>query len=64
MISGRFEIPQSKSQVYGSCLQDILLDLIAKIENDSHQMEVTISEAIESLKIAILASADIKKMLE
>lgn len=64
LISGRFEIPQSKSQVYGSCLQDILLDLIAKIENDSHQMEVTISEAIESLKIAILASADIKKMSE
>ncbi|MEO7977652.1 Gfo/Idh/MocA family oxidoreductase [Flavobacterium sp.] len=56
MISGTFEIHQSKGEVYGKCVQSILSDLIEKIENKDHQLTVTIENAVESLKIAVLAS--------
>jgi len=55
MISAEFEIKQSKSEVYGQCLQGILADLIAKIENPGHQPAITAEDAYESLKIAVLA---------
>jgi predicted dehydrogenase len=54
--SGTFEIPKTKAQVYGECLQSILLDLVAKIEDKDHVLRVSIEDAQESLKIAILAS--------
>lgn len=55
MVSGVFEIPQSKSEVYGTCLQEILSDLIIKIENRDHKTAVTVENAYEALKIALLA---------
>lgn len=55
MISAEFEISQSKSEIYGYCLKSILNDLITKIENPSHQLQVTLDDAIESLRIAALA---------
>ena len=56
MISGTFEIHQTKGEVYGRCVQLILLDIIAKIENPSHQLTITLENAIEALTTAILAS--------
>ena len=61
MISANFEIPQSKSEVYGACIQNILLDLIAKIEHPEHKTRVTIEDAFESLKIAVLADQQLNK---
>jgi predicted dehydrogenase len=55
MICCGFEIPHTKSEVYGECLQGILSDLIARIENPGHQLRVTVQDAYESLKIALLA---------
>jgi predicted dehydrogenase len=55
MIAAEFEITQSKSEIYGHCLKSIIYDLVAKIENPSHQLNVTVDDAIESLKIAVLA---------
>lgn len=55
MVEGSFEIPQTKSEVYGACLQGILSDLIAKIEDHDHKLTVTAEDAYESLKIALLA---------
>lgn len=55
MLYADFEIRQTKSEVYGYCLQGILSDLISKIENKDHQLKVTVEDAHESLKIAILA---------
>jgi len=55
-ISGSFEIQKTKSEVYGECLQSILLDLIFKIEDQNHTMKLTVEDARESLKIALLAS--------
>jgi predicted dehydrogenase len=55
MLSGTFEIRQTKAEIYGNCLQEVLLDLIAKIEDPDHQLNVTVEDAYESLKIAHLA---------
>lgn len=56
MISGTFEIHQTKGEVYGKCVQSILSDVIEKIENKDHELTITIENAFEALKIAILAS--------
>lgn len=56
IIEGTFEIHKTKGEVYGKCVQLILSDLIQKIENNDHKMSVTIDDAIEALKIAILVS--------
>ena len=56
MISGNFEIHQTKGEVYGKCVQDILSDMIRKIENNQHKLNITIEDAVEALKIALLAS--------
>jgi len=55
MVTGSFEIKQTKSEVYGKCLQGILKDLISKIENPDHKLTVTARDAYESLKVAVLA---------
>jgi len=55
MVSANFEIPLTKAEVYGGCLQEIIVDLITKIEDRSHQLRVTPDDASEALKIALLA---------
>ena len=59
MLSGNFEIPQTKGEVYGKCVQSIISDIIQKIENKDHKLTVTIEDAFESLKTAVLASKHI-----
>ena len=56
LVSGSFEIHQTKGAVYGNCVQSILSDMIKKIENKDHHLQITIEDALEALKIAILAS--------
>ncbi|MDP5200318.1 Gfo/Idh/MocA family protein [Flavobacterium sp. DG2-3] len=56
IVSGSFEIPQTKGEVYGSCVQQILSDVIAKIENPDHTLKITLEDAFEALKTALLAS--------
>jgi predicted dehydrogenase len=55
MVSGVFGIGKSKSDVYGACVQDILADIITKIENPEHKLKITVEDAYESLKIAVAA---------
>jgi len=55
LITGTFKLSQTKSEIYGACVQEILSDLIAKIEDQDHILTVTVQDAHESLKIAILA---------
>lgn len=56
MISATFEIPQTKGEVYGKCVQSILSDLILKIENDTHELSITVEDAVTALDIALLAT--------
>jgi len=57
-VSGTFGLSQTKSEIYGTCVQDIMMDIIAKIENPDHILKITVQDAYESLKIAILADED------
>jgi predicted dehydrogenase len=57
LVSGHFEIAQTKGEVYGKCVQSIIADMIQKIENKDHKLKITIEDAFEGLKIALLASA-------
>lgn len=55
MLSATFELPETKGEVYGKCVQSILLDIIKKIENRDHKLTITIDDAFEALMIAILS---------
>ena len=56
MISGTFAIPRTKGEVYGSCVQSVLQDIIRKIENPAHRLTITLEDGIEAVRIATLAS--------
>lgn len=56
MVRGTFGIPCTKGEVYGSCVQQILSDLIFKVENPEHNLKITMQDAFEALKTALLAS--------
>lgn len=58
-LQGTFAIGRSKGQVYGECVQEIIQDLIDKIENPGHELRISFQNAHESLKIAVMASEDI-----
>lgn len=56
MISGTFQLSETKGEVYGKCVQSILIDVIKKIENRDHKLAVTFEDAFEAVMIAILTS--------
>lgn len=56
MIKATFEIPQTKGEVYGKCVQSILSDLILKIEDKNHELAITVEDAVVALQTAILAT--------
>jgi predicted dehydrogenase len=56
MITGTFEIQLTKGEVYGKCVQEILTDVIQKIEDKDHKLKITIEDGTKALKIALLAS--------
>lgn len=56
MISGTFAIPRTKGEVYGSCVQSVLQDIIHKIGNPAHRLTITLEDGIEAVRIATLAS--------
>lgn len=58
LVRGTFALSASKAEVYGACVQDILWDLIQKIEDPRHVLRVTLADAYESLKIALAADLD------
>jgi predicted dehydrogenase len=45
-------LEESKLEVYASNLRSIMADMIAAIDNPSHQMRVTLDDAIEAVRIA------------
>lgn len=56
LVTGTFGIPQTKGEVYGSCVQQILSDLILKIEKPERELKITLQDAFEALKTALLAA--------
>lgn len=58
LVEAAFELPHTKSEVYGKCLQDIMTDIITKIENPPHKLTITAEDAFEALKTAVMADKD------
>jgi len=61
LVSGQvrkkiIKAPYSKERLYQKNLQDILNDLIDSIDNPGHKPKVTLEDANESLRIALLAT--------
>ncbi|GAA3756813.1 Gfo/Idh/MocA family oxidoreductase [Flavobacterium ginsengiterrae] len=57
LVTGTFGISQTKGEVYGNCVQQILSDLILKIEKPEHNLKITLQDAFEALKTALLATS-------
>jgi predicted dehydrogenase len=56
LLAGSFEMAQDKGTVYGRCVQAILSDLIENVKNPEHKMAVTLDDAVEALRTALLAT--------
>ncbi len=56
IISGKFQLGQSKEAVYVKCVQASLLDVLKKIDNPSHQLTAPLETGLASLEVAVRAT--------
>jgi len=56
VITGKFQLRQSKQEVYVHCVRASLLDLLSKIENAGHPLTASLETGFESLKVAVMAT--------
>ena len=56
ILTGKFQLKQSKQEVYADCVRFSLLDVLKKIENPDYQLTASLETGLESLKVAVLAT--------
>ncbi len=56
ILTGKFQLKQSKQEVYADCVRASLLDLLSKIENTEHPLTASLETGFESLKVAVMAT--------
>lgn len=56
VITGKFQLRQSKQEVYVHCVRASLMDLLSKIENIGHPLTASLETGFESLKVAVMAT--------
>jgi predicted dehydrogenase len=56
MITGKFDMHESKQDVYAACVQASLLDVLHKIENPAHELAAPLETGLDSLDIAVRAT--------
>lgn len=56
IITGRFQMSQSKPEVYASSVRASLLDVLKKIENPAHQLSASLETGLASLEVAVRAT--------
>ncbi|MBO8127438.1 MAG: Gfo/Idh/MocA family oxidoreductase, partial [Firmicutes bacterium] len=56
-VSATFSLPKPKQAVYADCARSLLLDLIQKINNPQHRLEVPLEDGLAALEIAQMAAA-------
>lgn len=56
IITGTFQLSQSKQEVYADCVRASLMDILKKIENPAHPLTASLETGLESLKVAVLAT--------
>ena len=59
VLTGHFSIGRTKTEVYRSCVQDLLLDVLRKVADPSHELSAPLETGISSLEIAIAATSDL-----
>ena len=62
ILTGKFQMNQSKQEVYADCVRASLLDVLKKIENPGHELAACLETGSESLKVAILATASARNI--
>lgn len=56
VVSGTLKLGRSKQEVYSSCVQASLLDVLRKIEDDSHILRAPLETGLSSLEVAVKAT--------
>ncbi|HLF64125.1 MAG TPA: Gfo/Idh/MocA family oxidoreductase [Saprospiraceae bacterium] len=62
IITGRFRMGHTKQEVYTSCVQSSLLDVLNKIENPDHQLSAPLETGLASLEVAVRATESARKI--
>ncbi|MBC7775681.1 MAG: Gfo/Idh/MocA family oxidoreductase [Phycisphaerae bacterium] len=63
IVSGNFQMKQSKQEVYADCVRASLLDVLNKIENPECHLTASLETGLESLKVAVLATASARQSI-
>ncbi|MBK8491958.1 MAG: Gfo/Idh/MocA family oxidoreductase [Saprospirales bacterium] len=56
VLTGKFNTGRSKEEVYTSCVQDSLLDVLQKMDNPAHLLTAPLEAGLASLEVAIRAT--------
>ncbi len=56
IVTGRFQMIESKQEVYAHCVRASLLDVLMKIENPAHQLAAPLETGLASLEVAVRAT--------
>jgi len=62
VLSGQFQIGQSKKEVYAVCVQSSLLDVLKKIDNPAHQLTAPLEAGFTSLEVAVRATESARNL--
>jgi predicted dehydrogenase len=63
MITGTFDMQRSKQEVYAGCVQASLSDVLQKIDNPGHELRAPLEAGLESLEVAVRATASAREMM-
>ncbi len=61
IVKGRFQLGQSKQDVYADCVRASLLDVLKKIEVPSHSLSASLETGMASLEVAVRATDSARK---
>lgn len=56
IVVGKFQMGQSKADVYADCVRASLLDVLMKIENPAHELSASLETGLASLEVAVRAT--------
>ena len=63
VVTGKFQLGQSKQQIYANCVRASLLDVLKKIEDPAQQLTAPLETGLSSLEVAVLATASARQSI-
>lgn len=61
LITGKLDIGRSKQEVYASCVQGSLLDVLKKIDDPAHELTTPLEAGLSCLDVAIRATESARR---